>query len=207
MSSRLTLAAVTLTVLTLTACGPTPTPTPTPVETVDEATPTPTATAAPERAELVLPTCEELFTPDEVLTLMGEFMELNPPENTGGGSSFPELVSLLAVDGTLRCTWILPASERGLTVSVRASDAASDAAVTAALTAAGSTGTSTGGDSILYAIGAEETPERSAFTEAHYLAAGLWVAAYDLFGDNAPALTQAAMSRMAELNPTWFAVP
>ena len=207
MPSRLTLAAAALAVLALTACGPTPTPTPTPVETVDEATPTPTASAAPERAELVLPTCEELYTPDEVLMLMGEFMELNPPENTGGGSSFPELVALLAADGTLRCTWILPASERGLTVSVRASDAASDAAVTAALTAAGSTGTSAGGDSIIYAISADETPEKSAFTEAHFLASGLWVAAYDLFGSNAPALTQAAMSRMAELNPTWFAAP
>lgn len=205
MTSRLTIASLGLAVLALTACGPTPEPTATP--TMVKPTPTATASAAPVRAELVLPTCEDLFTADQVTALMGEFMQLNPPGDTGGGSGFPELVALLGAEGTVRCTWILPASERGLTVSIRASDAASDAAVTATLAAAGSTGTPTGGDSILYAIGADETPERSAYTEAHYLAAGLWVAAYDIFGDNAPALTQAAMDRMAELNPTWFTGP
>ena len=203
MTSRLTIASLGLALAALTACGPTPAPTAAP--TAAEPAPTPTSTATAERAPLVMPTCGELFTAEQVAELMGENRVLNPPEGTGGGSGFPELVALLAAEGSLRCTWVLPASESAATVSIRPSDAASDATVAATMSAAGSDGTATGGDSIIYAVSREETPDSPGFVEAHYLGAGLWVAAKA--GDTAPALAQAAMSRMAELNPTWFAVP
>lgn len=207
MTSRLMVASLGLALLALTACGPTPAPTPAPTAapTADGPTPSPTTGPSTPRATLVLPGCDDLFPADQITELIGEDRELNPPEGTGGGSGFPELVELLAVDGALRCTWVLPGSESAATVSIRASDATSDAAVRATMTSAGSDGTATGGDSILYSVSREETPDSPGFIEAHYLGAGLWMAAKA--GDNAPALAQAAMSRMAELNPTWFAAP
>jgi hypothetical protein len=204
MSSRLTLATLGMAVLTLTGCGPTPGPAPTPIETVAEATSTPTATPTPTRADLVLPTCDELFSPEQVLELMGEGMV---GETGSGGTMFDELRPLLDAPGTLQCAWVLPASERFVSVSIREFDEATAAIVGATMNAAGSTGTNAGGDSIIYAVAAEETEERLPFAEAHYLAVGLWVAASESHGTFAGAMTQAAMDRLAELNPTWFTVP
>ncbi len=208
-------AAIVAIALALTGCFPTP-----PVPTT-EPSPSSTGSATPEAAEpvasaspsadfdptteaLVLPSCADLYTADQVTALMGEFMALNPPGGDGGGSRFPNLRSLLDAEGTLNCTWVLPASERGLTVSVRAADTESDGAVRATLMAAGSAGTSTGGDSIIFAVAADETPDFIPYSEAHYLAGGVWVAVFDGFGSNAPALSQAAMNRVAELNPSRF---
>lgn len=204
-------AAIVAIALALTGCFPTP-----PVPTT-EPLPSSTGSATPEAAEpvasaspsadfdptteaLVLPGCADLYTADQVTLLMGSFMVLNPPESTGPGSNFPELAALLDNETTLKCTWVLPGSERALTVSIRASDAASDAAVRTTLTAAGASGTSTGGDSIIFAIRVEETQESWGYAESHYLAAGVWVAETN----GIPAVSQAAMDRVAELNPSRF---
>ena len=179
--------------------GADPTAEPTPAETLE----TPVTLPA-----LVLPECADLYTAAEVLSLMGEGMvpaDFNPaPENAAYGTQFDELRAELAAGDSLNCTWVLPASERGLTVSVMLATPEQFELVSSTLRASGSDGTSTGGESIIFAISAEETPESSPYTEAHYLSPEIWVSARDLFGSFAPALTQAAMDRMAELNPAYF---
>jgi hypothetical protein len=147
----------------------------------------------------VLPECADLYTADQITTLMGESMQLNPPEESGRGTRFDDLRALLDAEGSRNCTWVLPGSEYGVSVSIVASSEAIDSAVAATLTAAGSSGTSTGGDSVIFSIEVEETQERPGFLEAHYLAGDVWVCVNG--GESTPALAQAAMERVAELNP------
>lgn len=194
----------------LTGCGgamPIPTD-----SSTGAATPSPTATSAATVAPepeplpaLVLPTCEQLFTADEVRTLMGESMELigdvSGPDNGGYGVSEPELQAVLEAGPSINCTWIRPATERGLSVSVMEASIETQDLIRTLMAAAGSAGTSTGGESVIYAY---ESSEFEPFTEANYLSPEIWVSALDVNGRFAPALTQAAMDTVAELNPAWF---
>jgi hypothetical protein len=177
--------------------------------------PTPAMTASPASEPepeslpaLVLPSCDALFTPEEVATLMGDHMELigdvSAPGMGGYGAGDPALQAVLETGPSVNCTWILPASERGLTVSVMEASIETQELVRTLMAAVGSTGTPTGGESIIYGYERLESEETGAFTEAHYLSPEIWVSAHDGNGQFAPALTQAAMDRVAELNPAWF---
>jgi hypothetical protein len=194
------IAGATLLVLLLTACDPAaPGPTESPGAGSPVASPSATAaSASPEPRALVLPECSDLYTADQITTLMNEFVQLNAPEDSGPGTRFEDLRALLDSAGSLNCTWVLPGSEFGVSVSIVASSDAIETAVAATLSAAGSSGTGTGGDSVIYSIEVEETPEQSGFLETHYLAGGVWVC---VNGGQSPALAQAAMQRVAELNP------
>ncbi len=197
MVRRSAIAGAALLVLLLTACDPAaPSPTETPRTSSPSESPAPTT---PEPRALVLPDCADLYTADQITALMGEFMELNAPEDSGRGTRFDDLRALLDTAGSLNCTWVLPGSEYAVSVSIVASSDAIGAAVAATLGAAGSSGTSTGGDSVIYSIEVEETSERAGYFEAHYLAGGVWVCVTG--GESTPALAQAAMQRVAELNP------
>lgn len=205
------LAITAMTLALLSACDmpsgqPSSTPSDAGSATPTAPTPTPAEVALPP---LVLPGCDDIYTAEEVLALMGEHIEslgdVSGPEQGGYGTDFPELVASLASGPSVNCTWVVPGTERGLSVSIMAASDSTREAVERILTAAGAGATATGGDSVIYAFTAEETPESSPFSEAHYLSPAVWVSANDRFGASAPALTQAAMHRMSELNPEWFA--
>ena len=170
-----------------------------------ESTPTASPSAPAALPPLVLPECEDLYTADEILTLMGNDMVFvvpdGAPENVAYGTGFPELRDELAAGDSLSCTWVLPASEYGVTVSIMLASADVFELVSSTLSAAGSAGTSTGGGSIIFSIELEETLVSTGGTEAHYLSPAIWVSASG--GESAPALTQAAMDRMLELNPAY----
>lgn len=202
-----TLAALGL--LLLSGCLPAPEPAgpgggdPTPSAS-------PSASAAPDDdasdeplPDLVLPACEALFTPEQVATLMDDGMNLigdatNPESDGGFGTSIPELKELLRSGDSVNCTWVLPFTERGLTVSLMVVDDSELALITTALDGVGAGTTPVGGGTVIRAFAEEgEYP----FTEAHGLADTLWVGAIDGFGENAPALVQAALETVIELNP------
>ena len=204
---RLTTATVALaTTLVLSGCLPAPGaggPTAAP-ETPSASPSAPEPTPAP--GPISLPGCAELYTADQVALLIGADLELigdaTHPESDGGyGTSFPALATELRDGDSVNCTWILPASERGLTVSFMVVTSAQRDAVTAVLTSAGIAATPVGGDFSIYAFADDgEYP----FTEAHGLGGELWVCAQDGFGVNAPALVQAALDTIIELNPGRF---
>ncbi len=158
--------------------------------------------------DLVLPECADLYTTDEVLTLMGERMQLVLPDETAEhvlyGTEFEELRAELAAGESLSCTWVLPATERGLTVSIMAASPRVLELVSTTLREAGSAGTSTDGESISFEIQVGGTPDFPPSAEAHYLSSGVWVSAFDAPGGSAAELTQTAMLRMATLNPDYF---
>ena len=198
----LTVACATL----LTGCLPPETP-PVADPAVSPAAPTPTETLETPVTlpALVLPECADLYSADEILALMGEHMEFivpdAAPENRAYGTGFPELRAELDAGDSITCSWGLPGSEYVVTVSVMLAPPAVFDLVAATLRAAGSEGTSTGGDSIIFSIDIEETQESRGQTEAHYLSPEIWVSAQGT--QSAPALTQAAMDYVIELNPAY----
>ena len=198
----LTVACGTL----LTGCLP-PEPTPGVDPAASPAGPTPAETLETPVTlpAFVLPECADLFSADEILALMGERMEFvvpdGVPENAAYGTSFPELRAELAAGDSVSCTWVLPASEYGVTVSVMLASPDVFDLVASTLRASGSDGTSTGGESIIFAIDLPETEVAAGQVEAHYLSPEIWVSAQGT--QSAPALTQAAMDYVIELNPDY----
>ncbi len=176
--------------------GADPTATPTPAETL---------TSPAALPPLVLPECADLFSADEILALMGERMEFvvpdGVPENAAYGTGFPRLRAELDAGDSVSCAWVLPATEYGVTVSVMLASPEVFELVSATLRASGSDGTSTGGESIIFAIDIPETEVAAGQVEAHYLSPEIWVSAQGT--QSAPALTQAAMDYMIELNPAY----
>ncbi len=161
---------------------------------------------------IVLPGCEDLYTAAQVMLLMGGDLELigdatNPESDGGFGTSIPDLKTELRDGPAVNCTWVLPASERGLTVSFMVIDEVQQSEIVALLDAAGAGTTSIGGDFAIHAFaGALDTGETEAggefpFTEAHGIGPGIWVCAFDGHGENAPALVQAALDVIIEVNP------
>jgi hypothetical protein len=136
---------------------------------------------------------------------MGENMQFvvpdGAPENAAYGTGFPELRAELAAGDSVSCTWVLPGSEYGVTVSVMLASPEVFDLVASTLRASGSEGTSTGGDSIIFAINLPETEVAAGQVEAHYLSPEIWVSAQGT--QSAPALTQAAMDYVIELNPAY----
>ena len=187
----------------LTGCLPVePAPSAAPTE---ESTPAASPSAPAALPPLVLPECDDLYTAEEILTLMGSDMVFvvpdGAPENVAYGTDFPELRDELAAGDSLSCTWVLPASEYGVTVSIMLASPDVFDLVSSTLRAAGSDGTPTGGESVIFAIELEETEVSTGGTEAHYLSPEIWVSANG--GGSSAALTQAAMERMLELNPAY----
>lgn len=201
-----TVAVMALVLLTgcLPASDPEGTVAPSPTASRSPSLPAePTATPLPD---LTLPTCDELFTPAQVLELMGDGMELigdaTTPESNGGfGTSVAELQAIGRAGGSLNCTWVLPASERGLTVSLMVIDASQLAHINEALDTVGAGTTPVGGGTVIRSfIDEGDYP----FTEAHGLTEVVWVGALDGFGQFAPALVQAALDTVIALNPGRF---
>lgn len=202
-----TLAALGL--LLLSGCLPAPEPAgPGAGDPTPSASPSATGTPADDTPDeplpdLVLPACDALFTPGQVSTLMDDGMNLigdatNPESDGGFGTSIPELKELLRSGDPVNCTWVLPFTERGLTVSLMIVDASELAQINSALDGVGAGTTPVGGGTVIRAFAEEsEYP----FTEAHGLADNLWIGAIDGFGENAPALVQAALETVIALNP------
>lgn len=201
-------ALAVLGILFLSGCLPTPDPeSPVSSDPVPSVSPTPAESPAEEPLpEIVLPACDALYSTDQVASLMGEGMELigdaTTPESDGGfGTSIPELKALLRSGDAVNCTWILPFTERGLTVSLMVVDSSTLGQINTALDAAGAGTTPVGGDTVIRAFAVDgEYP----FSEAHGLGGTVWVSAYDGFGESAPALVQAAFESVIALNPGRF---
>lgn len=191
--------------LCLSGCLPTPEPEG-PGSSSPAPTPSPETSSEVPLAEIVLPDCEGLYTPEQVTSLIGEGMEgigdATIPETDGGfGTSISELQTVLRSDDAIHCTWVLPATERGLSVSLMVVTDAELAQINSVLDALGIGSTSIGGGAEIRSFAVEgEYP----FTEAHGLAGTLWISARDGFGENAPALVQAALDSVVALNPGRF---
>ncbi|TAL41858.1 MAG: hypothetical protein EPN91_09710 [Salinibacterium sp.] len=185
------IVVVAAAVLLLAGCAPEPVASPT-------ASPTPSATPA----ALVLPTCNTLFTDAQVTELMGDNMQAMgdiSPEGATYGSTVPELQSLIAAaPDEFNCSWIIPASERGLTLSIIPADAATRAQVIDALAPA--TGTVDGSARFFDATTADEM---FPFNEANAVGGpgvNLWISVHDS-GTRALDITHAAWNSVVALNP------
>jgi hypothetical protein len=198
MGKTAIVAGATLSMLLLAGCAPEPGPVPS--RTV---TPTPSASATPVAfGPLVLPTCDTLFTDAEVSALMGDGMDGMGDISPGGaayGSSVPELEQLIIADSNeFNCTWVLPASERGLTLSFVPANDATRVDVTGLLVPLVGT---TDGSAVFYdsATGGDHP-----YTEAHAVGVPgveLWISVNDGFGTKASEIVHAAWDRVVALNP------
>ncbi|MGV8969658.1 MAG: hypothetical protein ACOH1J_04340 [Microbacteriaceae bacterium] len=194
-----TLASVAL----LTGCLPIkPAPTADPTAA---ALPSASLSAPAALPALVFPDCVDVYTAEQILSLTREGMEFvvpdGVPENTAYGTGFPELRDVIATGESLTCTWVLPASEYGVTVSIMLASPDVVELVSSTVRAAGSDETTTGGESVIFALEIEDSSVSTGGSEAHYLSPKIWVCAQG--AESAPALVQAAMERMLELNPAY----
>lgn len=205
--NRWTTVVATTAILLLAGCGGGSSETgPTDIGTSPPASPPPTESESPE-TPLTLPSCTDLFTEAQVIALMGDSMDalgdVSAPDAGGYGTSRFELQVLLEERDALNCTWILPASERGLTVSMAIIPEADVATIGGALAAVGATASS--GSYAIHSFDESVETDPSAleypYTEAHLIEPGLWVSALDNFGEYAPALVEAAADRVFALNP------
>lgn len=197
---RLTLSAavVTAVVLALSGCVPGDTSSPTPGPTGESGSPSPTETEAPS-GPLSLPDCTSLFTAAQVTELIGEGME-HRPDAVGVGSGTASVQALIAASSPTSCSWVLPDSERGVSVALIEMDEALQTEAEATFTAEAFSGSSSGPAAVYSIEGTGDFP----FTEAHALAPGIWIAVYDGFGTNATAIAQAAFDNVSAANPGRF---
>lgn len=182
MTRSLPFATALLALGLLTACtpaDPVETASPAPSESASptataESTPTPTPTPVDPLAG----TCDELLTPDQVATLFSGIAESRGDTTaTGGGraSTEPDILALMPAGGR-HCTWVVPASEGGLIVSVLPADAAVRAAVTAETASLFTRDTFPG---VTYDT--FQSLDQFTFTETHALGTGstdYWVAVF-----------------------------
>jgi hypothetical protein len=192
--------AVSLVVFSLAGCAaanPPGEPTDVPVVTESPA-PEPTTPAA----EPVLPWCEDYYLESTEAELLASGMELlgdvSAPGQGGYGASDPDLQSLMEANLSRSCTWVLPATERGLTTTVTFVSEADTATIAAVLDAAGFTHSSGAAE-----YWSTETDGVSADleSESHALTGSLWVATWEGFGTTAADLTQQALDVALAANP------
>jgi len=162
----------------------------------------PSASPTATPASLVLPTCDTLFTDAQVAELMGDDMQAMgdiSPEGAVYGSTVEDLQSLIATTpGEFNCSWIIPASERGLTVSFVPADDEKRAQVVDALAPA--TGTVDGSAQFFHS---SADNGMFPFTEASAVGrpgVNLWICVHDS-DSRALDITHAAWDSVVALNP------
>ncbi|MBX9471203.1 hypothetical protein [Microcella sp.] len=159
----------------------------------------PSASSEPAPEPIVLPGCDDIYSPALVAALEGEGRTSEGDVSTPGGGGWGTFdvgieTILAAIDARVSCTWILPASESGSTTSIAVLDGVSRTALIAALAGAGFTASTTpSGD--LYTLAVEE--EFITYTEAHLLTSDLWFGSAYSFGD----ATVLTLDAAAELLP------
>lgn len=192
---RWMLVPAVIALLVLAGCTPEPPPAADP--SVEPSASEPAEPVEPSAEPVTLPDCDTIYSPAMVAALTaesrtneGDVSALGP----GGLGSFDEGIQaiLSAVDESVHCTWILPASESGSTTSIALLDDATRTALVAALATAGFTASTTAsGD--LYTIAVEK--EFGSYTESHLLTAEVWFASAYAHGD-AEALTLDAAAQL-----------
>jgi len=176
------LSALVIT-LTVSSCAPTPEPEETPTT---EASPSESASPSVEPApELALPTCDAMFSADMVATLTGEGRVAEASVTGPASSNGDIVVTFEGQTESVRCGWILPASESGSSTAIAFIDDATRSDIESTLTAGGFTASSALGGS---AFSIENQGELSSSTEFHLIVDGVWFFTI-YFGGDAEALT------------------
>jgi hypothetical protein len=205
-SSGLTVLAIAMTMSACTLEVPSPTSPSEPTTTAQADEIEPAIDPEPNEEPLVLPVCEGIYTAAQQELLMGPHLELSSP--SGSGTNIDELDTLISANGGLSCTWILPASERGLSVSITTISETDRATVESTLGTAGFTSTPLSGTDVRYEFSegfdGEASEDVYPYTEAHWLLNGAWVSVWDGSGNNATPLAQTARDALVALNPGRF---
>jgi hypothetical protein len=124
--------------------------------------------------------------------------DVSAPGQGGYGASDPALQAIMESNLSRSCTWVLPASERGLTTTVSFISDEDKATIAGILDAAGFAHSTAGAD-----YWSRETDGLSADleSESHAINGSIWVATWEGFGTTAPRLTEHALSAAIALNP------
>lgn len=203
---RLLGIAATTAVLALGGCGAgagvvSGTPSASPLAT-ESRTPAPSATAS---ESLVLPTCENVLTADQVSSLMDPGAQgvgdASTPAGAGRGTSVLELLHIMDTDArALHCTWVIPDSDAGATISVMSDPAVAHAGEVylSSLTLEESTGGT--GERIITI----RSLDGYAYTESHGFLDGVWVGAWNGFATESSAIVDAVFASLAAANPGRF---
>lgn len=195
--------------LLLTACGTPGTPgTSSPSPSPTQASPSPSPTPDDDAGPLVLPTCDDVFTADQVVALMGDGLDalgdVSSPGGGGYGTNIPETQQLIeATEGAVNCTWVLPGSERGANLSIVPASSDTRAAAALQLTSSGFTPSMEGTTEYFFMEDTGDFP----YTEAHAIGGAdvdLWICSYDGHGTNALEIVRAAWDSVVALNPDRF---
>ncbi len=203
---RLLGIATVLSVLALTACGTgdgDDAATPDPSSSSSEfGSPTPTATAA---VAVRRPTCDTLLTPVQVSDLMDPgaqgIGDATTPAGGGRGSTVLELLQIMDGDsGAVHCTWVLPDSDAGATISIMSDPLVAHAGEVylSTLTLEETTGAT--GERILTI----RSLDGFAYTESHGFLDGVWVGVWDGFATESSAIVDAVFATLAADNPSRF---
>ncbi len=156
-----------------------------PVPSPDNAT-----TTATPRAPTDLPRCESIFSAAGFAVVAENGLTATPVDPAPGGLSdfdriIPTLRAIATSNDSVTCSFILPASERGMVISVVRITPADSAAIVAGLAGAGyaalASGALNAGDSGFTHTVSGEYP----YTEAHVLSRDTWVSCFDYFGQAA----------------------
>lgn len=176
--------------LTVSSCTSTPETEATPsTEASPSASPSPSIEPAPE---LVLPTCDAMFSADMVATLTGEGRVAEASVTGPPSSNADTVVTFEGQAETVRCGWILPASESGSSTAIAFIDDATRSEIESTLTAGGFAASSVLGGS---GFSVENQGELSSSTEFHLIVDGVWFFTL-YFGGDAQALTVDAAEQL-----------
>jgi hypothetical protein len=192
-------AAVAL-VITLSGCvGAEPTPTETVAETPESSSPAPTAESAPSST---LPACDSIFTPAGFALVSSENLQwtdvASGSESDPGLALFDSSLEPALIDNeSISCSFILPASERGMSVYAILMSDSDTAIVVSFFTGAGYTvsAPATGAGTIYSIVDEGEYP----FTEAHLVRDDILVSSFDSFGLKATDYVADASAQIATL--------
>ncbi len=182
---RWMLVPAVVVLLALSGCAP---------ETEPAAAPSvePTASEPSESSEptepapepIVLPGCDDIYTPAMVETLISE-SRVRDADGTVSRGSLDDGISAIfdELDETVSCGWYLPASESGSTTTIAIIDDAARSELEAAF-AAGGFSAATTADGELYSIRVEE--EFITYEESHLLFDGVWIGTLYVGGSAEP---------------------
>jgi hypothetical protein len=179
------------------AISPSTTSTASPVPSSDDAT----TTAVPE-TPTELPSCDAVFTAAGFAIIAANSLTSNPVDPAPGGLGdfdriIPPLRAIATGNESVTCSFILPASERGMVIAIVRIAPADRAAIVAGLAGAGystiASGTLNPGDNGFSLTVTGDYP----FTEAHVLSHDTWVSCFDYFGQAATNYAIDATGRIA----------
>jgi hypothetical protein len=148
------------------------------------------ATSSAPHSPTELPECPALFTPVGIALLEADRLVSTPVEPGPGGLADFERIpagfrTIAIANDSVTCSFILPASERGMVISVVRVSAADRLNIVTALTAGPYDPiVSSSLDSAAEGFGQTVLGDYP-YTEAHVLAEDLWVSCFDYYGQAA----------------------